>query len=79
MDGVEPKMLEVKFERCKREFYAVRSEMDLLLSEDRATTEEGCTDQMRRGLQLMKRWADAGERLRAAQAAILGAKSERAN
>ena len=46
MDSDKPKMLEEEFERCKRECFAVQSEMDLLLSEGRATTEEGCIIQM---------------------------------
>src|SRR5215216_2801928 len=41
MDRGEPKMLEEEFERCKREFYAIQSEMNLLLSEGRAATTEG--------------------------------------
>jgi hypothetical protein len=68
MDCDEPKMLEEEFERCKREFHGIQSEMNLLLSEGRAATTEGRIDQMRRALQLMNRWAGAGERL----AAILG-------
>jgi hypothetical protein len=75
MDGDDPKMLEEDFGRCKREFHAIQSEMDLLLSEGRAATMEGRIDQMRRALQLMKRWAGAGERL----AAILGVDPGSAN
>jgi len=69
MGGDEPKMLEEEFQRCKRDIQAIQSEMDLLLSEGPAATMEGRIDQMRRALQLMKRWAGAGERL----AAIFGA------
>ena len=61
-------MLEEEFEACKSEILAIQSLMNLLLSEGRALTTEGRIDQMRRALQLMKRWARAGERL----AAILG-------
>jgi hypothetical protein len=62
------KVLEEEFERCRHEFHAIQSEMNLLLSEGRAATTEDRIDQMHRALQLMNRWAAAGERL----AAILG-------
>jgi hypothetical protein len=75
MDGDEPAILEEEFEGCKSEFLAIQSQMTVLLSEGRAPTTGGRIDQMRRALQLMKRWAGAGERL----AAILGVNRGSAN
>jgi hypothetical protein len=75
MDGDDPATLDEEFEGCKSEILAIQSQMAVLLSEGRAPTTEGRIDQMRRALQLMKRWAAAGERL----AAILGVNRGRAD
>jgi hypothetical protein len=60
--------VEEKFNRCKGELRATQSEMSLLLDEGRAATTEARIEQMRRVLQLMKRWAHQAEEL----ATVLG-------
>jgi hypothetical protein len=73
--GTTMNELEKGFERCKREFESIQSEMNLLLSKGPAATKSGRITQMRRALQLMKRWARAGEQL----AAILSVDAEGSN
>jgi hypothetical protein len=74
MDANDLKMLEAAFEHLKIECESANAEMDKLLAEPRASTDEGRQDQRRRFIEAQTRIGDAARKYLETEKAIQDAK-----